>query len=117
MAHLLEKAKFAGHLKILLSKKRWHLNRRAVANTFLQIQKTGENTEYVARQLARLANVRQRDIGFAGMKDRHAITTQWFSVWLPKGDEPDWQNFEMDGFKNSVDYAPRSKIETWRIGK
>ncbi|MEN9596405.1 MAG: hypothetical protein RL236_839 [Pseudomonadota bacterium] len=66
---------------------------------FLQIQKTGENTEYVARQLARLANVRQRDIGFAGMKDRHAITTQWFSVWLPKGDEPDWQNFEMDGFK------------------
>ena len=66
---------------------------------FLQIQKTGENTEYVARQLARLANVRQRDIGFAGMKDRHAITTQWFSVWLPKGDEPDWQSFEMDGFK------------------
>ena len=66
---------------------------------FLQIQKTGENTEYVARQLARFANVRQRDIGFAGMKDRHAITTQWFSVWLPKGDEPDWQNFETDGFK------------------
>ncbi len=66
---------------------------------FLQIQKTGENTEYVARQLARFANVRQRDIGFAGMKDRHAITTQWFSVWLPKGDEPNWQNFEADGFK------------------
>jgi tRNA pseudouridine13 synthase len=68
-------------------------------HSFLQIQKTGENTEYVARQLARFANVRQRDIGFAGMKDRHAITTQWFSVWLPKGDEPDWQNFETDGFK------------------
>ena len=66
---------------------------------FLKIQKTGENTEYVARQLARFANVRQRDIGFAGMKDRHAITTQWFSVWLPKGDEPIWQNFEADGFK------------------
>ncbi len=66
---------------------------------FLQIQKTGENTEYVARQLARFANVRQRDIGFAGMKDRHAITTQWFSVWLPKGDKPNWGNFEADGFK------------------
>ena len=65
---------------------------------FLQVQKTGENTEYVARQLARFANVRQRDIGFAGMKDRHAITTQWFSVWLPKGDEPIWQDFETDGF-------------------
>jgi tRNA pseudouridine13 synthase len=66
---------------------------------FLQIKKTGENTEYVARQLARFANVRQRDIGFAGMKDRHAITTQWFSVWLPKGDEPNWESFETDGFK------------------
>jgi tRNA pseudouridine13 synthase len=60
---------------------------------FLQIQKTGENTEFVARQLARFANVRQRDIGYAGLKDRHAITTQWFSVWLPKGDEPNWQTF------------------------
>ncbi len=66
---------------------------------FLQIQKTGENTEYVARQLARFAGVRQRDIGFAGMKDRHAITTQWFSVWLPKGDEPQWQDFAAEGFK------------------
>lgn len=62
-------------------------------HVFLQIQKTGENTEFVARQLARFANVRQRDIGFAGLKDRHALTTQWFSVWLPKGDEPNWQNF------------------------
>ncbi len=68
-------------------------------HVFLQIQKTGENTEYVARQLARFANVRQRDIGFAGMKDRHAVTTQWFSVWLPKGDEPKWESFETDGFK------------------
>ena len=66
---------------------------------FLQIEKTGENTEYVARQLARFANVRQRDIGYAGMKDRHAITTQWYSVWLPKGDEPIWANFSAEGVK------------------
>jgi tRNA pseudouridine13 synthase len=66
---------------------------------FLQIQKTGENTEYVARQLARFSNVRQRDIGFAGMKDRHAITTQWFSVWLPKGDIPQWQDFATENMK------------------
>jgi tRNA pseudouridine13 synthase len=63
-------------------------------HVFLQIQKTGENTEFVARQLARFANVRQRDIGYAGLKDRHAVTTQWFSVWLPKGEEPNWQEFE-----------------------
>ena len=66
---------------------------------FLHIEKTGENTDYVARQLARFANVRQRDIGYAGMKDRHAITTQWFSIWLPKGDEPNWANFSAEGVK------------------
>jgi tRNA pseudouridine13 synthase len=68
-------------------------------HVFLQIQKTGENTEYVARQLARFANVRQRDIGFAGLKDRHAITTQWFSVWLPGKSELDWTAFETDNMK------------------
>lgn len=62
-------------------------------HAFLQIRKTGENTEYVARQLARFADVRQRDIGFAGLKDRHAVTTQWFSVWLPGKPDPDWTAF------------------------
>ncbi|MGR8940550.1 MAG: tRNA pseudouridine(13) synthase TruD [Gammaproteobacteria bacterium] len=68
-------------------------------HAFLQIRKTGENTEYVARQLARFANVRQRDIGFAGLKDRHAVTTQWFSVWLPGKPDPDWQAFDSAAVK------------------
>jgi tRNA pseudouridine13 synthase len=68
-------------------------------HVFLQLQKTGENTEFVARQLARLANVRQRDIGFAGLKDRHAVTTQWFSVWLPGKSEPDWSALETGNIK------------------
>lgn len=68
-------------------------------HVFLQIQKTGENTEYVARQLARVANVRQRDIGFAGLKDRHAVTTQWFSIWLPGKTDPDWLILESDSIK------------------
>ncbi|EIC30360.1 MULTISPECIES: tRNA pseudouridine(13) synthase TruD [Methylomicrobium] len=62
-------------------------------HAFLQIRKIGENTDYVARQLARFADVRQRDIGFAGLKDRHAVTTQWFSVWLPGKADPDWAAF------------------------
>ncbi|MBM4207212.1 MAG: tRNA pseudouridine(13) synthase TruD [Gammaproteobacteria bacterium] len=66
-------------------------------HAFLQIEKTGQNTEYVARQLARVAGVRQRDIGYAGLKDRHAVTTQWFSVWLPGKSDPDWSVLEQDG--------------------
>lgn len=59
-------------------------------HVFLKIQKTDENTEYIARYIARYAGVRQRDIGYAGLKDRHAVTTQWFSVWLPRKTELDW---------------------------
>jgi tRNA pseudouridine13 synthase len=68
-------------------------------HAFLQIEKTGENTDYVARQLSRFANVRQRDVSYAGLKDRHAVTTQWFSVWLPGKTDPDWPQFETDSMK------------------
>lgn len=68
-------------------------------HVFLHIQKIGENTEYVARALARIAGVRQRDIGVAGLKDRHAITTQWFSVWLPTKNEPNWAEVETEAIK------------------
>lgn len=68
-------------------------------HVFLQIQKQNENTEYVARLLARIAGVRQRDIGFAGLKDRHAFTTQWFSVWLPGKADPDWSLVETENSK------------------
>ena len=80
-------------------------------HVFLQIQKIGENTDYVARQLAKFANVRQRDIGFAGLKDRHAVTTQWFSVWLPGKIEPDWAAFETKAIKvlQSIRHARKLK--------
>ncbi|PKM35907.1 MAG: tRNA pseudouridine(13) synthase TruD [Gammaproteobacteria bacterium HGW-Gammaproteobacteria-10] len=65
-------------------------------HVFLLIEKNGENTEFVARQLARFAGVRQRDIGYAGLKDRHAVTTQWFSAWLPGRDAPQWSDFESE---------------------
>ncbi|MBK8816625.1 MAG: tRNA pseudouridine(13) synthase TruD [Methylococcaceae bacterium] len=68
-------------------------------HVFLQIEKTGENTETIARQLARFAEVNQRDIGYAGLKDRHAVTTQWFSVWLPGKPEPDWSAIESPALK------------------
>ena len=68
-------------------------------HVFLLVQKTGENTDYVARQLAKHANVRQRDVSYAGLKDRHAVTTQWFSVWLPGKADPDWAGFETETVK------------------
>ena len=62
---------------------------------FLWIEKTGANTEWVSRQLARFAGVQARDVGYAGLKDRHAVTRQWFSV--PRWHEPDWIRLEAEG--------------------
>lgn len=49
-------------------------------HTFVWVEKRLRNTEEVARALARAANVAPRDVGYAGRKDRVAVTRQWFSV-------------------------------------
>ncbi len=59
----------------------------------LRIRKRGENTSFVANELAKACGVKSRDIGWAGLKDRHAVTEQWLSVYLPKGDAPDLSAF------------------------
>jgi len=60
-------------------------------HVWLHIKKTGENTDWVAGLLAKIANVPRKDVSFAGMKDRNAVTTQWFSVQMPGREAPDWQ--------------------------
>jgi tRNA pseudouridine13 synthase len=57
----------------------------AGAHVLLRVRKRGANTEWVAREIARAAGCRAGDVGFAGLKDRHAVTTQWFSVPAPRG--------------------------------
>jgi len=49
-------------------------------HTFLRVEKRLRTTEEVARALARVAGVSPRDVGYAGRKDRLAVTSQWFSV-------------------------------------
>jgi tRNA pseudouridine13 synthase len=56
------------------------------AHTFVRVEKRLRTTEEVARELARAGGVRAAEIGYAGRKDRHAVTTQWFSV---QGLDPD----------------------------
>lgn len=55
----------------------------------LTLQKRGLNTAEVARRLAQWAGLPEMAIGYAGMKDRHAVTRQRFSVHLPKRIAPD----------------------------
>lgn len=62
----------------------------------LHIRKRNSNTAFVAKQIARLAGVKNMDVSYAGMKDRNAVTTQWFSVYLSNKAEPDWQQLNSD---------------------
>ncbi|WP_261259263.1 tRNA pseudouridine(13) synthase TruD [Alishewanella sp. BS5-314] len=63
----------------------------------LQIEKTGQNTQFIARELARLTGLRVRDISYAGLKDRHAVTTQWFCFKWPIKQELAWQSWQLEG--------------------
>ena len=50
----------------------------------VKVRKRNANTQWVARELAKIAGCRPFEVGFAGLKDRHAIAVQWFSVPRPR---------------------------------
>ncbi|WP_414614660.1 tRNA pseudouridine(13) synthase TruD [Stenotrophomonas geniculata] len=62
----------------------------------LHIRKRGANTVHVAKVLAKWAGLPEMAVSYAGMKDRHAVTTQRFSVHLPKRIAPDLAELASD---------------------
>ena len=68
-------------------------------HVWVEVEKNGANTAFVAQQLAEAAGVNDWDVGHAGLKDRHAVTRQWFSLYLPKGDTPDLTLLQHAEFK------------------
>ena len=55
----------------------------------LTVEKRGMNTAFAAKTLAAWAGIAEMGIGYAGMKDRHAVTRQRFTVHFPKRVSPD----------------------------
>ena len=47
---------------------------------FLQVEKRGLSSDELTQELSRQLNIPERDIGFAGKKDKQAITRQFVSV-------------------------------------
>lgn len=66
---------------------------------WLWVEKRGANTHFVIECLAKFAKVRPQDVGYAGLKDRHAVTRQWFSIQLPGQALLDWQQLQHPDFK------------------
>ena len=65
----------------------------------LTIEKRGMNTLFAAKQIAAWAGVAEVAIGYAGLKDRHAVTRQRISVHLPKRVAPDIASLQSDALR------------------
>lgn len=69
----------------------------AGSHTFVWIEKRGLTTLEAIRRIARALSIGDRDLGYAGMKDRHATTRQWISV--PDLDPERAVALEVDGVR------------------
>jgi len=65
----------------------------------LTVEKRGMNTAFAAKRIAAWAGVAESAIGYAGLKDRHALTRQRFSVWIPKKIAPDVETLQSDDLR------------------
>lgn len=63
----------------------------------VNIRKSGCNTQFVADYLASFAGIHLRSVSYAGLKDRHAVTEQWFCLHLPGKASPDVTRFALEG--------------------
>lgn len=68
-------------------------------HALLRVRKRGANTEWVARELARAAGCKPFEVGFAGLKDRNAVTTQAFTVPRGKRAAQDFLGLSGEGFE------------------
>ncbi len=79
-------------------------------HALLLVRKTGANTEWVARRIASHAGLPASAVGYAGLKDRYAVTTQWFSVYLAGRPEPDWATLDAEGVELLAVHRHRRKL-------
>ena len=63
----------------------------------VHIRKTDANTLFVGEKLAKFAGISDRDMSYAGLKDRHAVTEQWFCLHLAGKETPDFSQFVCEG--------------------
>jgi tRNA pseudouridine13 synthase len=78
----------------------------------LQVIKKGENTLYIAKQIAKIAGTQLRNVSYPGLKDRNAVTTQWFSVPVPIKKEIDFSTLNSDSVKLLQQTRHNRKLRT-----
>ncbi|QHJ12793.1 tRNA pseudouridine synthase D [Paraglaciecola mesophila] len=64
---------------------------------YLWVRKEGLNTAYLAEQIAKFAQLPLRAVTYAGRKDKHSVSEQWFGVHKPGKAEYDWTKLDVPG--------------------
>ena len=67
------------------------------SHVFFRIRKRGLSTFDAVRKIARTMRLPEDAFGYAGLKDRQAVTTQWLS--LEYGDIPLLENLDIEGLE------------------
>ncbi|MEH6595816.1 MAG: tRNA pseudouridine(13) synthase TruD [Colwellia polaris] len=80
---------------------------------YIHIRKTGANTAFVAKQLAQYFSVKESLVSYAGLKDRFAVTEQWFGVHLPGKQSYDLTDLSIEGVEVLTSKRHNKKL---RIG-
>lgn len=80
-------------------------------HVFLHIEKRALTTLAVRDKIAALASCKSMDVGYSGLKDKWAVTRQWFSVYLPGGDQLDWQRLAEQASSDSSDNSAGAYIK------
>jgi len=79
-------------------------------HVLLKVRKRDANTQWVARELARACGCRALDVGYAGLKDRHAVALQWFTVPQSRMTLDGWTAVRGQGFEVLEAHAHTRKL-------
>jgi tRNA pseudouridine13 synthase len=82
---------------------------------WLWVEKRECNTVEVAGRLADAAGVHPRQVSFGGLKDRNAVTRQYFSIHLPGRDDPDHAAWDLEGIHILKSSRSSRKIKRGRL--
>lgn len=58
---------------------------------YVRIEKRLFTTPQAVQAVARAAGIQPREVGYAGLKDKHAVTTQWLSLPVRTPEPDTWQ--------------------------
>ncbi|NVK55190.1 MAG: tRNA pseudouridine(13) synthase TruD [Alteromonadaceae bacterium] len=82
---------------------------------YIELEKAGLNTAYVAEQLANFCGLPLRQVTYAGRKDKYAVTRQWFGIHLPGKREFNWSEFTLDGAQVVRTQRHNKKLRTGQL--